>query len=131
MEITSLRTNVMNYEEKQQQLEKLQKDTQRELMRVGHQESGQMSQSWRVAPNPLGFGMDRRCMRQAMKFERPFSKQPKFIVSFTMIDSEKSKNLRLEAFAENITVDGFVFVCCTWAESIVHGFTTTWTAYEN
>ncbi len=90
-----------------------------------------MSQFYQIAQNPLGHGSERCCLRQTIKFERSFSKEPKLVVSLTMIDSSSSANLRLEAHPENIAVDGFDLVCCTWADSIIYAFDATWTAYEN
>lgn len=102
-------------------------------MRISHRESGHMSQQYGVAPEPLRYGswIGDRCMRKAVKFERPFSKEPMFIIGFTIIDSDSSRHLRLKAHAENVSVNGFEFVCCTWSDTIIYAFNATWTAFEN
>lgn len=120
---TSVQNKLMNYEH---QLKDLQKFTEK----IGHRESGDMIKQ-ENGPVLRGGRPGYTYIREEMKFKKPFSKAPKVIISWNMIDTEHSINLRLKASAEKITVDGFEFVVCTWAESIVHGFHATWTAYED
>ncbi len=110
----------------EQQLKDLQKSTER----IGHRESGDMIQPAQNGPVLRGSrGYIEK--RRDEKFKKPFSKVPKIIISWNMTDNEYSKNLRLTAKAEKITVDGFEFAVGTWHDSILHGFHATWTAYED
>lgn len=58
-----------------------------------------------------------------------FSKPLQVVVMLTMIDSEKSANVRLNIFPENITVNGFSIRIVTWSDSKIYGFGASWFAY--
>jgi hypothetical protein len=73
-------------------------------------------------------GIGRRTYRSAVTFDSPFLVAPEVSLALSGLDIAKEYNNRVRVTVENITVNGFDIVYTTWADTIVYGVWTTWTA---
>jgi len=157
-EVAFLRESTRKYEEihteQDQKLREFERNVMSEMMRFSHQESGKVNPSQnstdaseyaqkRIPPVvihaamfPSGefmFGpppiVRQNCIRNIIKFEKPFSSQPKVVVSISKFSGGDFENADVNA--ENITIYGFELVCCGWKGNPVNRYFANWFAYES
>lgn len=58
-----------------------------------------------------------------------FRNPPTVLVAIGFIDAEKTRNLRLKTWAENISSTGFRIAVQTWDDTVIYGATGTWLAF--
>lgn len=62
-------------------------------------------------------------------FQSPYKLPPKVVIWLTQIDSDKSYNERVMAFATDITPEGFNLHINTWGDSFLYAAAISWFAY--
>ncbi|KAJ1301964.1 hypothetical protein OPQ81_000801 [Rhizoctonia solani] len=61
-----------------------------------------------------------------IQFTCLYQTPPKVVVWLTGLDSDCTRNMRLDTSAENITSDGFELTVNTWGDSIIYNATVSW-----
>jgi len=160
-EVAFLRESTRKYEEihteQDQKLRELERNVMSEMTRFSHQESGKVVPSQNgtdaseyaqkrtapgLFPNPdlttgFMFGPPRivqqKCIRNIIKFEKPFSSQPKVVVSISRFTISTFENnfSDVDVKAENITIYGFELVGCGWNCNPINHYFANWFAYES
>jgi hypothetical protein len=84
--------------------------------------------TWASSGSSLSNGTGDREMSVAVSFPKGFKVKPDVMVAITMIDADKSDNVRVNVTAEGAGRDGFTVKIKTWAGSKVNGVSGTWIA---
>ncbi|XP_028412127.1 uncharacterized protein LOC114534853 [Dendronephthya gigantea] len=63
-----------------------------------------------------------------VKFEKPFPEIPKVIISLTMLDTHKDRNVRIRVLAQKVTKEGFEAVFRPWDDSVIFQLGVSWMA---
>ncbi|KAL5638008.1 hypothetical protein ACGC1H_002320 [Rhizoctonia solani] len=63
-----------------------------------------------------------------IQFTRPYHVPPKVVVWLTSFDSSYACFIRMNSYAENITINGFKLWIVTWGDSIIYNTMVTWIA---
>lgn len=89
--------------------------------------------SWSVNQSVSGFALDKNDGKRAItievRFENPFIKKPKVMLSVTQLDADKEANLRYNAEALSISRDGFTIKFRTWSDSKIFSASGYWLAH--
>ena len=71
----------------------------------------------------------KRLVEYEIKFEKPFNKKPKVVISTTMLDAVKSGQLHYSIRATNISREGFVLVAEVWGDTQLNAIGGNWLAH--
>lgn len=89
--------------------------------------------SWSVNQSVSGFALDKnngeRAVTIEIRFENPFIKKPKVILSVTQLDADKEANIRYNAEVLSISRDGFTIKFRTWSDSKIFSASGYWFAH--
>ncbi len=66
-----------------------------------------------------------------VNYPQPFNKKPNVILSVSLIDAEKTTNLRYDVQASAISRDGFMIKIKTWGDTKINIIGGSWLAVAN
>ncbi|KAF8603540.1 hypothetical protein BDV93DRAFT_579642 [Ceratobasidium sp. AG-I] len=67
---------------------------------------------------------------KAVKFDKKFEGKPDVYVGFSQIDSANDTNLRLKAFAKDVTTEGMNLHINTWFDTVLYQAEASWLAIQ-
>lgn len=69
-----------------------------------------------------------RMVEREISFEKPFETKPQVVVTPTLIDAEKTTQIRYSIEAKGVSRDGFVIKVATWGNTQLNGIGGFWIA---
>ena len=82
------------------------------------------------SPNyTLNANQGKRMVEYEVNFNRPFDKTPKVVIMPSLIDAEKSTQIRYNLKASGISRDGFVLLVEVWGDTQFNSIGGFWVAH--
>jgi hypothetical protein len=72
-----------------------------------------------------------RAVSIEVTFDKGFEVKPEIILSVSLLDAEKTTNIRYSVLAKAISRDGFVITIRTWSDSKIYGIGGSWLAVSH
>lgn len=91
-------------------------------------ESGSFSANSNTPNYTLHQQSGERTVSIEVTFEKGFEVKPDVILSVSLLDAEKSTNIRYNVTAKAISRDGFVITIRTWSDSKIYSIGGSWLA---